>query len=70
MNAIPLNEAELIEVLQIAQDGETKLKVMSDHATSLAEKWKVKANKSKENFTLKNTEVQFQFNLELVSDQV
>lgn len=37
-----LNEAELTEILTIAQNEETKLKEMSDYATVMAEKWRVK----------------------------
>ncbi len=37
-----LNESELMEILQIAQEGESKLKEMSDRATMMAEKWRVK----------------------------
>jgi hypothetical protein len=44
MQMPPLNEAELIEILQIAQDGEAKLKEMSNYATTVAEKWKVKTH--------------------------
>jgi hypothetical protein len=47
MNTNSLNETELIEVLQIAQDGESKLKEMSDYATIIAEKWRVKAHSPK-----------------------
>jgi hypothetical protein len=47
MNTNPLNETELIEVLQIARDGESKLKEMSDYATIIAEKWRVKAHSQK-----------------------
>ena len=38
----PLNETELAEIMQIAQDGEKKLREMSDLATIIAEKWSVK----------------------------
>lgn len=34
MNIDPLNETELTEILQIAQDGEIKLKEMSDRTSS------------------------------------
>ncbi len=47
MNTKSLNETELTEVLQIAQDGELKLKEMSDYATIIAEKWRIKANSHK-----------------------
>jgi hypothetical protein len=49
MNIKPLNELELTEILKIAQDGETKLKQMSDHATIMAEKWRIKTLKLEEN---------------------
>lgn len=39
-----LNESELKEILTTAQE-ESKLKEMSDRATILAEKWRVKASK-------------------------
>lgn len=45
MNTIQLNDKELTEILQIAQEGETKLKEMSDHATIMAEKWRIKTDK-------------------------
>jgi hypothetical protein len=41
-----MNEIELTEILKIAQDGEAKLKNMSDHATTISEKWRVKTNTS------------------------
>jgi hypothetical protein len=47
MNTNSLNETELTEVLQIAQDGESKLKEMSDYATIIAEKWRIKAHNQK-----------------------
>ena len=37
-----LNESELKEILTIAQEEESKLKEMSDRATILSEKWRVK----------------------------
>jgi hypothetical protein len=40
MNTNPLNETELAEILQIAQEGEPKLREMSDRATIIAEKWR------------------------------
>lgn len=48
-----LNESELKEILTIAQEGESKLKEMSDleeiryavRATILSEKWRVKTSK-------------------------
>ncbi len=42
MNANPLNETELAEILQIAQEGEKKLREMSDRATIIAEKWRIR----------------------------
>jgi hypothetical protein len=44
MNTNSLNETELIEILQIAQDGESNLKEMSDYAAIIAEKWRVKSH--------------------------
>jgi hypothetical protein len=41
-----MNEIELTEILKIAQDGEATLKDMSDHATTMSEKWRVKTNTS------------------------
>jgi hypothetical protein len=41
-----MNEVELTEILKMAQDGEAKLKDMSDHATTMSEKWRVKTNAS------------------------
>ena len=46
MSTKPLNETELAEVLQIAQDGEKKLREMSDRATIIAEKWRIKTQAS------------------------
>lgn len=45
MNTDRLNESELVEILQLAQQGETKLKETSDRATMMAEKWRVKTAK-------------------------
>jgi hypothetical protein len=42
MNITPSNETELAEVFQIAQDGEQKLREMSDRATIIAEKWRIR----------------------------
>ena len=42
MSTKPLNETELAEVMQIAQDGEKKLREMSDRSTIIAEKWRIK----------------------------
>ncbi len=42
-----LNESELKEILVIAQERESKLKEMSDRATILSEKWRVKTSKLK-----------------------
>lgn len=41
-----MNEIELTEILKTAQDSEAKLKDMSDHATTMSEKWRVKTNTS------------------------
>jgi hypothetical protein len=41
-----MNEIELTEILEIAQNGEAMLRDMSDHATTIAEKWRVKTNTS------------------------
>ena len=40
------NESELKEILKAAEEGEVKLKEMSDRATMMAEKWRVKTAKS------------------------
>jgi hypothetical protein len=40
MNINHSNETELTEILQIARNGEIKLREMSDHATIMAEKSK------------------------------
>ena len=42
-----LSESKLKEILAIAQEGESKLKEMSDRATILSEKWRVKISKPK-----------------------
>ncbi|GFE69717.1 hypothetical protein [Chroococcus sp. FPU101] len=42
MSLKTLNGTELTKILTIAQNGETKLKEMSDYATKMAEKWRVK----------------------------
>jgi hypothetical protein len=42
MSSNPLSETELDEILQIAQDGERKFREMSDRATIIAEKWRIK----------------------------
>jgi hypothetical protein len=39
-----MNEIEITKILKIAQDGEAKLKEMSDRATTMSEKWRVKTN--------------------------
>lgn len=49
MSINPLNETELTEILQIAQDGEIKLKEMSDRATVIAEKWRAKTHTIEKN---------------------
>lgn len=41
-----MNEIDLAEILKIAQDGEATLKDMSDRATTMSEKWRVKTNTS------------------------
>ena len=57
MNINPLNETELAEILQMAQDGETKLKEMSDYATVMAEKWRVKTHISEKNISRKDAQL-------------
>lgn len=57
MNIDPMNETELAEILKIAQEGEIKLKEMSDYATRMAEKWKVKAHNLEKNASKKDTKV-------------
>jgi hypothetical protein len=42
MNTDSLEQAELAEILQLAQEGEQKLREMSDRATIIAEKWRIK----------------------------
>jgi hypothetical protein len=42
MNTNQLNETELAEILQVAQEGEKTLREMSDQATIIAEKWRIK----------------------------
>lgn len=42
MNIKLLNETELTEILKLAQDGEKKLKKMSDYATMMAKKWRIR----------------------------
>jgi hypothetical protein len=39
-----MNEIDLTEILEITQDGEVKLRDMSNYATIISEKWRVKAN--------------------------
>lgn len=58
MNINPLNETELTEILKIAQDGEIKLKEMSDYATLMAEKWRVKTHIIGKNVPKKDPKVQ------------
>ena len=41
-----MSEIDLTEILKIAQDGEAQLKDMSDRATKMSEKWRVKTNTS------------------------
>lgn len=57
MNTNPLNETELTEILKIARDGETQLKEMSDFATMMAEKWRVKTHNPDINTPRNNTRV-------------
>jgi hypothetical protein len=57
VNTNLLNETELAEILQIAQDGETKLKEMSDYATIMAEKWRVKTHISKKDISREETKI-------------
>jgi hypothetical protein len=42
MNTNQLNETALAEILQVAQEGEKTLREMSDRATIIAEKWRIK----------------------------
>jgi hypothetical protein len=58
VNINPLTETELAEILQIAQNGEIKLKEMSDYATVMAEKWRVKTYIPAKNIARKNPKVQ------------
>lgn len=52
MKLNPLKESELAEILKISQEGETKIKEISDlfeiryagRATIMAEKWRVKTS--------------------------
>jgi hypothetical protein len=55
MNVNPLNETELTEILKIAQDEETKLRDMSDYATIMAEKWRIKTDTSGKRVPRKDT---------------
>ena len=52
-----LNESEFKEILRTAKEGESKLKEMSDRATMMAEKWRVKTSKL-ENNILENDPIQ------------
>lgn len=52
-----LNESELKKILETAKEGEIKLKEMSDRATMMAEKWRVKTSKLANN-TLENDSIQ------------
>jgi hypothetical protein len=47
--ASPNEQQDLTEILSIAQEGETKLKEMSDHATIIAEKWRIRTLTSEAN---------------------
>jgi hypothetical protein len=60
MDTNTLNESELTEILQIAQDGEMKLRAMSDHATIMAEKWRMKTQTSEKNSPQKVSKAQSQ----------
>jgi hypothetical protein len=51
MNINPLNESELTEILKIAQDEEIKFKEMSDRATIMAEKWRIKTHTIEKNIS-------------------
>jgi hypothetical protein len=44
MQINPSSETELTEILKIAQDGDAKLKEMSDRATMMSKKWRVKTD--------------------------
>lgn len=59
MTPMSPNEQDLTEILSMAQDGETKLKEMSDRATMMAEKWRVKTHTS-ESAPMENDSVQIQ----------
>jgi hypothetical protein len=48
MSSNPLNETELAEILQIAQEGEKKLREMSGRSTIIAEKWIIKTQAPKQ----------------------
>ena len=50
-----LNELELAEILKIAREGESKIKQMSDRATIMAEKWRVKTSKHFKDTTRNDT---------------
>jgi hypothetical protein len=41
-----MNKVELTEILEMAQEGEAKLKAMSDNGTTISEKWRVRTNAS------------------------
>jgi hypothetical protein len=41
-----MNKIDLTEIFEISQDGEVTLRDMSNHATIMSEKWRVKANAS------------------------
>ncbi len=46
MSLNPLNNTELQEILQMAKEGEKKFQEMSDYSTIIAEKWKLKREKT------------------------
>jgi hypothetical protein len=58
MDKNTLDEAELNEILQIAQEGELKFREMSDFATIMAEKWRTKTQVSNQNDAQKDPKIQ------------
>jgi hypothetical protein len=59
MDKNTLDEAKLNEILQIAQDGELKLREMSDFATIMAEKWRIKTQSSDKNTSQEDQKIQW-----------
>jgi hypothetical protein len=57
MSINPLSDTELAEILKLAQEGEIQLKEMSDSATKMAEKWRIKNHDSEKNI-LKTPKIQ------------